>query len=151
MKAYLKLLRLAGNHVLFDLPDFDDDKHRPTIDYSLDGSTDLPKSILDGYEASIHSVKVSEINKDLSLKWARAMREAITGNSTVYETCLAQVNSTLVHGGTSFGKHFFIQFKEPQVDALCSHEIVFNIRVESVWFFDSEDFSQYVSCSAILQ
>ncbi|KAJ7732039.1 hypothetical protein B0H16DRAFT_183186, partial [Mycena metata] len=35
LKKYLTFLQNAGHHVRFDLPDFDDDQYKPTINYSL--------------------------------------------------------------------------------------------------------------------
>ena len=60
LRHYMHFLRDAGHHVLFDLPDFDNDKYSPQIDYSSTANAeDISRFSLD---SDIFGVRVSTIN-----------------------------------------------------------------------------------------
>ncbi|KAJ7246223.1 hypothetical protein C8J57DRAFT_1678479 [Mycena rebaudengoi] len=123
---YLRFLRSAGNHVLFNLPDFDDDKFSPKIDYSLvSKALEVEEFCCD----TVHDTNLGDINKYLYDKW---MMAAALGRP--------HGNTWLMHA--SVDTHFHIRFGVPQIKALCSHEVLLYFTVEDIAFFGSSDFSQ---------
>ncbi|KAI0916987.1 hypothetical protein AcW1_007702 [Taiwanofungus camphoratus] len=136
LKQYLELLQNAGNHVLFSLPDFDDDRYRLTIDYSLMGS-----SLLDVDE--IHGVPTEKINTYLSSVWLKAAM--LVGEPTGQEvdwrqTCLAEYRSTstvLVDSDV----HFHVKMGAPRIKPVCSREAVLFFSIDEVLFYNNSDFT----------
>ncbi|KAF7354146.1 hypothetical protein MVEN_01102100 [Mycena venus] len=136
LHEYLHFLRNAGNHVLFNLPDFDDDKFSPKIDYSLvSKALEVEEFCCD----TVHDTNLSEINKYMYEKWL--MAAALGRPRDVLSVCLAEISSTWVMN-TSIDTHFHIRFGAPQVKALCSHEVLLYFTLEDIAFFGSSDFSQ---------
>lgn len=137
LAKYLEFLRHAGNHVLFDLPDFDDDKYKPKIDYSQHRETFDLDALCGGIQ--LKSFGLEEINEFLYKKWAMAKRLALDPTEDALSVCLAELDSRWMSNPT-VDDHFFIQFKAPRVKALCSQEVILYFEVGNVWFFDGEDF-----------
>ncbi|KAJ7738254.1 hypothetical protein DFH07DRAFT_1064579 [Mycena maculata] len=132
---YLRFLRSAGNHVLFNLPDFDDDKFSPKIDYSLvSKALEVEEFCCD----AVHDTSLSDINKILYDKWL--MAAALGRPRDLLSICLAEISSTWLN--TSIDTHFHIRFGAPQIKALCSHEVLLYFSVEDIAFFESSDFSR---------
>ncbi|KAJ7210092.1 hypothetical protein GGX14DRAFT_451427 [Mycena pura] len=133
---YLHFLRSAGNHVLFDLPDFDDNKFSPNIDYSLVSTAlEVDEFCCD----TVHDTSLSDINKYLYDKWLIA---ATLGRPRdVLSICLAEISSTWLMN-TSIDTHFHIRFGAPHTKALCSNEVLLHFTIEDIAFFGSSDFSQ---------
>ncbi|TFY52793.1 hypothetical protein EVJ58_g9812 [Rhodofomes roseus] len=87
LNEYLVFLHQAGNHVFCSLPDFDDDRYRLTIDYSLMGGTVLEVD-------DIHGVSVDKINAYLSSVWLKAAM-LMGGELDDWKSlCLAEYRST---------------------------------------------------------
>ncbi|KAF7328255.1 hypothetical protein MVEN_02565400 [Mycena venus] len=85
LHEYLHFLRNAGNHVLFNLPDFDDDKFSPKIDYSLvSKALEMEEFCCD----TVHDTNLSEINKYMYEKWLMA---AALGRPRVKALCSHEV------------------------------------------------------------
>ncbi|KAJ7263473.1 hypothetical protein C8J57DRAFT_1629561 [Mycena rebaudengoi] len=136
LPEYLRFLRSAGNHVLFNLPDFDDDKFSPKIDYSLvSKALEVEEFCCD----VVHDTNLGDINKYLYDKWM--MAAALGRPRDILSVSLAEISSTwLMH--TTVDTHFHIRFGVPQIKALCSHEVLLYFTVEDIAFFGSSDFSQ---------
>ncbi|KAJ6541182.1 hypothetical protein DFH09DRAFT_1174690 [Mycena vulgaris] len=133
---YLRFLRSAGNHVLFNLPDFDDDKFSPKIDYSLvSKALEVEEFCCD----AVHDTSISDINKYMYDKWL--MAAALGRPRDVLSICLAEISSTWMMN-TSIDTHFHIRFGAPQIKALCSNEVLLYFTVEDIAFFATSDFSQ---------
>ncbi|KAJ7710708.1 hypothetical protein B0H17DRAFT_1223880 [Mycena rosella] len=136
LPEYLRFLRSAGNHVLFNLPDFDDDKFSPNIDYSLiSKALEVEEFCCD----AVHDTSLDDINKYLYDKWM--MAAALGRPRDVLSICLAEISSAwLMH--TSIDTYFHIRFGVPQIKALCSDEVLLYFTVDDIAFFGSSDFSQ---------
>ncbi|KZT11520.1 uncharacterized protein LAESUDRAFT_274940 [Laetiporus sulphureus 93-53] len=116
LSQYLSFLQQARYHVLFSLPDFDDDRYKLTIDYSLMGS-----QVLDIDE--ICGVSIDKINTYLSSVWLKAamLVGAEGGAADWKDTCLAELGA-------------------PRVKAICSREAVVYFRIDEVFFYDGVNF-----------
>ena len=135
---YLEFLRRAGNHVYFDLPDFDDDKYTAVIDYSRGCDQDT----LDKFcgHIAVQTIDVTQINEQLAKNWAAAQRLLLTNTEDKLRLSLAAFSSQWLTN-FSINGHFYIQFRAPRVAPLCSQEVIFYLDIARVWFFDSEDFT----------
>ena len=135
LSHYFKLLKSAGNHVLFSLPDFDDDRRRVTIDFSANG-----QAVLDVDE--IYGVSVEKINTYLSSSWLKAAMLAGGKNGPSADRAaisLAEYRSTWVLGDNSV--HFHVRLGAPRIRALCGQEVVLFFTIDEVLFYDSADFT----------
>lgn len=137
---YLELLRHAGHHVLFDLPDFDNDQYSPLIDYSLAATIKEIEEYCT--EVDLHGIHVSTINDHLRKSWlnAVALARGISGAipADPLTTCLTEIQSIRLPDVQS---HFHIRFSPPTVHALCRHEAVLVFNFDEIIFYNSPDFS----------
>lgn len=136
MNRYLEFLRRAGNHVLFDLSDFDNDRFKARIDYSQHRESLNLDSFVGG--TTVKSIELSDINEQLMRKWAASHRLFLVGAEDKLATSLAVFSSQWL---TNFNAHFFIQFRAPYVKALCSHEVILHFDISRLWFFGDNNFS----------
>lgn len=146
LAKYLDFLRHAGNHVLFDLPDFDDDKYRPRIDYSQHRDALDIDRLCGG--VTVKSYDLAEINEHLQKQWAAHKRLALTsvggvGERDALRVCLAEISSQWLPN-PSVDDQFYVQFGTPHVKALCSQEVIVFFEISDIWFFDGEDFATWV-------
>lgn len=136
LQGYLQLLQSAGHHVLFSLPNFDDDGQRPYLDFSQ-----IAHILLNLEE--VHGVSIEQINRYLSASWLKAAMLAGAQNGQPIDRpaiSLAEYRSTwILHDGDV---HFHLKFGAPQVAALCNDEILMYFIVDEVLFYDSEDFEE---------
>ena len=132
---YLQLLQGAGHHVLFSLPDFDDDRAHVNIDFSTQGQT-----LLDLEE--VYSISVEKINAFLSSSWLKsAMFANGKSKGPVVDRpslSLAEYRSTWVLNESS--EHFHIRLGAPRVKAVCGQEVILFFSVDEVLFYDTADF-----------
>ncbi|KAF7429005.1 hypothetical protein PC9H_008243 [Pleurotus ostreatus] len=144
LKKYLQFLQNAGHHVLFDLPDFDNDTHRQHIDYSLvSRAFNVP-----GLQADIEifGTNIDTINQYLRTTWLDVVsRGFISGPSPdPLANCIYEVRSNTLPSAES---HFHITFMPPSIRALCPKEVVFYINISDLDFYGSADFSSAVTHS----
>ena len=147
MAKYLEFLRRAGNHVLFDLPDFDDDKYTNRIDYSVHKDALALEKFCQG--VTVKSIDVSDINAQLAKKWATAQRFALVGAEDPLVTSLAVFTSQWLQDSNG-DAHYFVEFSKPHVKALCGHEVILHLDISRVWLFDWPDFKTCVPCTLTL-
>lgn len=136
---YLDFLHHAGNHVLFSLPDFDDDRYRLPIDYSLMGSPLLP---LD----DVYGTSVEKINTYLSSAWLKAamLAGSPTGQPADWRSiCLAEYRSHWTMAGEN-NVHFHLRFGAPHVQPVCSREVILYFNIDEILFYHGIDFTVYV-------
>lgn len=131
MQSYLDFLEHAGHHVLFDLPDFDDDKYSPTIDYSV--STTLKEVEQLCGDELVHGRDLCEINDFLYKQWLSVAR-SIDSPKDMVSLCLAEMSSRWLHNAVT-EHQFHIRFGAPKVRALCSREAIITFKVEKIAFF----------------
>ncbi|EED84148.1 predicted protein [Postia placenta Mad-698-R] len=137
MEHYLCFLHQAGNHVLFSLPDFDDDKYRLTIDFSL-----MKSHVPDVHE--LHGISIDKINEYLLSVWLKAAMLMDGAHGKVHDwkqTCLAEYRSIWSHHGDG-DNHFRVRLGAPRIKAICSREVVLYFTIEEVHFYDSADFEK---------
>ncbi|PCH38342.1 hypothetical protein WOLCODRAFT_149281 [Wolfiporia cocos MD-104 SS10] len=135
ISKYLAFLQQAGNHVLFSLPDFDDDRHRLTIDYTLLGTHEHSVD-------EIHGIRVDNINTYLSSVWLKASMlaqgEGVACNTRDWQsTCLAEFCSSW--SSSSSGSHFHLTLGPPQIRPICSREAILYFAIDKVEFFRDAD------------
>ncbi|KAK7042564.1 hypothetical protein R3P38DRAFT_320807 [Favolaschia claudopus] len=139
LKKYLVFLQSAGQHVRFDLPDFDDDEARPHIDYSL-MTRALEHEELCAH-VSVHGISEAKINEFLRETWLDVVSKAqgFGGSAPTDKlaSCLTEVQSTWVG---HLDSHFHLRFNPPRVRVLCSHEVVMYFTTAAAHFHQSEDF-----------
>ena len=141
LAKYLEFLRRAGNHVLFDLPDFDDDKYTAHIDYSQHReSLDLDR-FCGG--VTVSKIDLSDLNEQLAKKWMAAQRLWLVGVEDKLAAALS-VFSTQWCPNISVDANFYIEFRAPRVKALCSYEVILYFDIAKIWFFDGEITATYV-------
>ncbi|KAJ7651380.1 hypothetical protein FB45DRAFT_820896 [Roridomyces roridus] len=137
MPEYLQFLRSAGNHVLFNLPDFDDDMFSPKINYSLiSRALEVEEFCCD----VVHGTSLGEINRYLYGKWLAGA--ALGRPKDVLSVCLAEINSSWLPSSSIDSTQFHISFGAPQIKALCSHEVLLYFNIDHIAFFEGSDFSQ---------
>lgn len=138
MRDYLKFLRSAGHHVLFDLSDFDDNKYRPLIDYSV-----AQESVLANEDFSVFGVSIKSINDYLERQWMAAASLLTTlqddVESRLPDVCLAELSSNWTQSEV-IERSFYIRFGAPTIRAICAREIILTFYVEDIAFFGSTDF-----------
>ncbi|PCH38353.1 hypothetical protein WOLCODRAFT_115316 [Wolfiporia cocos MD-104 SS10] len=135
LSQYLSFLQQAGNHVLFSLPDFDDDRYRLTTDYSLMGAHVLAID-------EVYGIAVDKINAYLSSVWLKASMLAggLTGQASDWKTtCIAEFRSTWTLDASA-ETHFHLKLGAPRIKPICSREAVLYFTVDEVTFYDSADF-----------
>ncbi|KAJ7731993.1 hypothetical protein B0H16DRAFT_1582407 [Mycena metata] len=141
LKKYLTFLQNAGHHVRLDLPDFDDDQYKPTINYSL-ATRALEHQELFA-NVAVHGVSESSINGFLRETWLDVVSKSqgFCGQPPIdkLSSCLVEIQSTWVGG---LDRHFHIKFGPPSVKVLCTHEVVLYFTAAKVHFHESEDFSR---------
>jgi hypothetical protein len=66
LKEYLRFLKHAGHHIMYSLPDFDDDYKRLRIDYS-----ELRAGDIKGYatDAEVWGISIEWINQFVNARW----------------------------------------------------------------------------------
>ncbi|OSX64959.1 hypothetical protein POSPLADRAFT_1044390 [Postia placenta MAD-698-R-SB12] len=138
LEHYLSFLHHAGNHVLFSLPDFDDDRYRLTIDYSLMGGA-VPEV------AEVHGISVEKINTYLSSVWLKAAMllggpDGITADWK--QTVFAEYRSTWSQH-VDLEVHYAVRLGAPRIKPICSREVVLYFAVDEVSFYTSTDFEVY--------
>ncbi|PSR75858.1 hypothetical protein PHLCEN_2v8772 [Hermanssonia centrifuga] len=133
LSQYLQLLDGAGRHIFFSLPNFDDDRLRLSIDFSVASHTllDIDK---------IQGISSEKINASLSVSWLKAAMLAGSANVTPAEhlaISLAEYRSTWLSHGSDV--HFQVKLGPLRLKSLCNQEAVVLISVDEVTFFDTED------------
>lgn len=139
LKKYFEFLRQAGHHVLFSLPDFDDDGHQVQIEFSL-----LPHFIrnVEHEITEIFGVQLDTINHSLSSRWLKSIMEAEEeGTHTKEAICLAEYRSTWTTIGDRKDIQFWIKFGAPKLKILCKREAILSFVVEELLVFDGNDFT----------
>lgn len=137
MQQYLLLLESAGNHVFFDLPDFDDNKHRPVSNYALihNESIDMLRKEHSEDIKLLDELECSLLSKFYDIHWvahsSQRNNEAAWGSLDI---CLATICSDWIIGSET-QKNFFINFNKPIIEALCPHEVIVKFDVKEIGFF----------------
>ncbi|KAL4248925.1 hypothetical protein ABKN59_007566 [Abortiporus biennis] len=113
LSQYLKFLNNAGHHVLFSLPDFDDDDFSITMDFSA-----ISKSIVTVDEISACSREPS-------------IEDRIKASLAEYRSVWVNQDSDI---------HFHVRMSAPRVRALCQNEVILYFPVDEAYFYDSDNF-----------
>ncbi|EKM52523.1 uncharacterized protein PHACADRAFT_149241 [Phanerochaete carnosa HHB-10118-sp] len=144
---YLRFLQTSGNHVMFDLPDFDDTRYRPRIDYSLirtHAADDLRKAI-------VHDIKILDkvdpalISQFYNMHWQNACGKRNGPAWGKLDLCLASICSDWINGLTLENVHFFINFHSPTVEPLCNQEVILKFNIKELGFFEKSGIDETVS------
>lgn len=139
---YLRFLTNAGNHVLFSLPDFDDDNLSISIDFSTMSNAVIPVD-------DIRGVSIEKVNAFLSTAWLKAAMLASSHlTSGDIKASLAEYRST--SSSHSSDLHFHVKLGAPRVKALCDQEVILYFTIDDLYIYDTEDFNVYASPVSIL-
>ncbi|KAJ7258353.1 hypothetical protein B0H12DRAFT_1280739 [Mycena haematopus] len=141
LKKYLTFLQNAGHHVRFDLPDFDDDKYKSYINYSLVTRALEHEELC--ASVTVHGISEYKINEFLRETWLDVVSttQGFNGGplpTDMLSSCLTEIQSTWIG---NLDHHFHIRFSPPRVRALCTHEVVLYFTASNVYFYNSEDFT----------
>ena len=136
MDEYLKLLENAGNHVFFDLPDFDDNKHRPVSNYALLHNPSLDVLIKKHSEdvKLLGELECSLLSKFYDMHWVAHSSQRNEQSWGKHDICLAAICSDWIIGSET-QKNFFITFNKPIIEALCPHEVIVKFHIKELGFF----------------
>ena len=142
LQSYMHLLQSAGHHVLFSLPNFDDEGLRPYLDFSQ-----IAYRLL-GIE-DVHGVAIEQINKYLSAAWLNTLILANKQPIDYSVVSLAEYRSTWAQQDGY--AQFYLNFGAPHVSALCDDEILMHFVLDDVRFYETADFEtecvvRYLSC-----
>ncbi|KAF8881368.1 hypothetical protein BD779DRAFT_1546677 [Infundibulicybe gibba] len=137
MRKYLDYLYHTSHHILFSLPDFDDDRLDMIIDYSLESHINRT---LDTEIHEVFGVSVEEINRSLSSQWLKAIMDVADGADR-NSICLAEYSSTWTTIGKRSDIQFHIKFGAPRVRVLCKCEAVLYFRIEELLVSEGHDFT----------
>ncbi|EKM52083.1 uncharacterized protein PHACADRAFT_151051 [Phanerochaete carnosa HHB-10118-sp] len=147
LKHYLRFLQTSGNHVMFDLPDFDDNKHRPRIDYSVirtEGTDELRQLISKDIKILDH-VDPALIAQFYQMHWQNASGKRNGPAWGKLDLCLATICSDWINGCTLENTHFFINFHSPTVEPLCNQEVIIKFNIKELGFFEKRGIDENVS------
>ena len=133
MKEYLSFLQHAGHHVLYNLPDFDDEKSTIKIDYSLSNDALALQKMFPNIPVCGYTV--DDINDFLYKKWCQA---AMADDSTGLAKCMSEIRSEWLMN-CSIDLNFHMLLAKPRVIPLCTHEVVLIFRIEEVAVFSNND------------
>lgn len=138
--SYFPLVKRAGHHVLYSLPDFDDlTSTTAHIDYSVISPGTLATR-------ELHGIAVDEINTYLRGLWLQAathIDEHGVDNLNVNKGYLVEHKSTWTH--VTEDVNFNIMFGPMAVQPLCRREVVLYLDLQDVYFFPSgTSFNQFV-------
>ncbi|EKM54030.1 uncharacterized protein PHACADRAFT_257614 [Phanerochaete carnosa HHB-10118-sp] len=140
--VYTKFLQSAGHHVLFSLPNFDDEPEGRRL--LIDHSRDTQRKYVDMLGLTeVHDIAVTLINRYLSTTWLKAAMLVGAQSEKSLDRSQASIaeyaNTWTAHEGGAF---FHVRFGAPEVAALCNDEIIVYFVIDEVFFYDSEDFTQ---------
>lgn len=136
-KTYIRFLRSAGHHVLFGLPDFGDSKTPPTaLEYTslrkrvklISGEVEFDLNMLLSYytDFTYHGITIEQINTFILVnQYEKAMLRAQAKRNTE-ASCIMTVKWS--YENTTYD----IKFVSPRIVPLCSHELLFVLKVEEL-------------------
>ena len=145
LHGYLKFLQSAGLHVFFSQSIFDDEPeaHKLLNDYSRDvqlKELELLKLM------EVHGVTIAQINRYLSTMWLKAaMLVGAQSNKLIDRPAASIAEFSNMWGAHEDDVFFHLRFGTPEVAALCDDEVIVYFVVDEAYFYESEDFTQYVS------
>lgn len=137
LKKYLEFLHHAGHHVLFSLPDFDDNRQQVITDFSLD-SHQIRN--LDIEVDEVFGVPLNDVNKYLSSKWLKAVLDTADGADRS-AICLSEYRSDWTVLGQHSNLQFHVKFGAPRVKALCKREVIIYFHIDELFVYDGIDFT----------
>ena len=137
LNHYLTFLKTSGNHVFFDLADFDDDLDRPKSDYSL-VRIDKTNALLNDIRRELlllGKFESSVLAQSYKAAWMDASARVSAETWGSLQICLATICSDWLIG-SQVESHFFINFETPTVEMLCPHEVILKFHLKDLAFFD---------------
>ncbi|EKM52094.1 uncharacterized protein PHACADRAFT_262561 [Phanerochaete carnosa HHB-10118-sp] len=147
LKHYLLFLQTSGNHVMFDLADFDDSKHRPRIDYSVlrTESTDELRQLIRKDIRILDKVDPALIAQFYQMHWQNACGKRNGPAWGKLDLCLATICSDWINGCSLENIHFFINFHSPTVEPLCNQEVIIKFHIKELGFFEKAGINDTVT------
>ncbi len=135
--GYLRALQVAGHHVLFLAPEFDDEDLRAPIRFSL--TSEDPPELHDNAGFTTHM-----INRYLSLLWytsACAARQRMVAGEEIWDhmTSLAGYQSWLLPEHQA-DWHSSFRVGQPRATILCSREVILYFTLSEIRFYRSVDY-----------
>ena len=137
LAEYFDLLHDAGNHVLFSLPQFGPGCAPMHADYTLYG---LSRPFL----RDIHGITAEQINFGITSAWQKSFMLVqdgslpTTGISADWRARSLAQFSTASWGRDTYG-HFNLTLLPPDINILCTKEIVVSFYIKELNFLDSNE------------
>ncbi|OSD07148.1 hypothetical protein PYCCODRAFT_1358933 [Trametes coccinea BRFM310] len=133
ISQYLKALHGAGNDVLFSLPRF---SQHPAMEIDFTVASDLSDF---AWQDAIYGITTTQINQYLASQWLKSALLSHTELAT-------DVNSWELRALAQYdkydpGSYFRLKFGTPTVEVLCAKEVIVYFDLDSLEFFNDEDFS----------
>ena len=136
---YLPILRDAGHHTLYSLPDFAATTSPKKVDYSVISTRDLPG-------AELFGVSVEDINGNFRRLWGQATeyikQNGFSDDRTGFNF-LAEMRATKIINGVTMDVQ--LSLGPMNIQALCKTEIVLYLAVQDILVFH-EGLDRYVVC-----
>lgn len=143
MTHYLSFLKTSGNHVFFDLADFDSDSDRLKSNYSL-VRTDKTNDLLKGIRQELlllGKYKPDVLAQFYKAAWTVASALVNVENWGSLQICLATICSDWLVGA-EVKKPFHINFETPTVEVLCPYEVILKFHLKDLAFFERTDIGE---------
>ena len=129
--SYLQFLSNAGHHIIFSLPDFDDDDLQIDLDFSSASKAGITVE-------EISEVSIEKINTYLTAAFFKAamfQKDAEQKGVTDVKGSLSEIRSS------SADFHCHVKFGAPRIKALCDQEVIVHFVIEELLVYDGADFS----------
>ena len=137
LEAYLKHLIKSGHHVIYSLPDFDDDEHHRVIDFSSAAAASY------GDVTKVFNIELELVAKFVEEAWLKA---AWLAHEHLHESGrdldLSIRNTIAVAKWEHHWRGsapFDIEFGAPTVQLLCEREAILTFSLENIVFHASGD------------
>lgn len=138
LKNYLRFLTKAGHHVIYSLPDWDDDGLTRTIDFSISANSHSLAKHIDTYAA----VEFININQHLHKAWHDVYHKIYEDDELLFSgkrqksAISREFRSLLEYHSEKLvdGIAFHADFGPITVAPLCAKEVVVFINIDEIMF-----------------
>lgn len=145
LKNYLLFLTKAGHHVIYSLPDWDDDGLKREIDFSISANAHSLAKHIDTYS----SIEFDQINRYLLDTWRKVHDQLYEDFEMVFDgkrqksAISREVKSLLEYQSEKLVDDiaFHAHFGAITVAPLCAKEVVVFINIDEILFGDHLDFT----------
>jgi len=136
LEAYLKHLVKSGHHVIYSLPDFDDDNQKREIDFST-ATVATYDHVTKAF--GVELTQVTKYVEDAWLKAAWLAHEHKHDSKTQVEFSVRNAIAVAKwERSWRSSAPFDIEFGAPTIHFLCDHEAVLTLSLENAVFYSTD-------------